>query len=273
MRYKHYIWMCILLLFASVNSSRVYAQFNPSNPAEPYIYYKVSVTAEPADVAYTSGTGQYISGKTVTINTSARNSSYVFQYWTVDGEVYSTERSFSYTVDNKDIKFVAHYKLSPPNPSEPFAKSMRRLYLEVEPSSAGSLSASSGQKVEVGKTVSLREYANAGYKFVGWYDGDSLLCSDQSFSYQMPDREVTLRAMFKYSPSNPGEPTKFYSTLIGDANNDNKLTAEDVLAVLDYMAGVQNVEFNEVCADANRDGKIDIADCTMILDLIEQKTK
>lgn len=263
--------MYILLLIASASSSRVYAQLNPSNPPEPYVYYKVSVTAEPEHVAYNSGSGQYVSGKAVTINTSASNSSYAFLYWTVDGEIYSTERTFTYTVSNRDIKFVAHYKLSPPNPSEPSAVSMRRLYLEVEPSRAGSLNTSSGNKTEVGKTVNLMGYANAGYQFLGWYEGEELLSTSQNYDFVMPDKDVTLCAKFKYSPSNPNEPIKFYSTLTGDANNDNKLSEEDVMFILEHLADVPNVEFNENCADANDDGKIDIADCTKLLELLDQQ--
>ena len=108
------LWTLLLLL---LGGAAAWAQYNPSNPSDPYMVYKVVVTA--TDGNYASGSGSYSLGEQVTLYTYANKSSHKFQYWTKDGEIYTTNQQFTYTVEPADVEFVAVYQFNPNNPNDP----------------------------------------------------------------------------------------------------------------------------------------------------------
>lgn len=44
--------------------------------------------------------------------------------------------------------------------------------------------------------VLIRAIANPGYIFIGWFDGEALLSTNPNYSFNMPDKSLTLRAKF-----------------------------------------------------------------------------
>ena len=179
--------------------------WNPDNPPEPAVKYKVTTTASPSS-CYTSGGGSYSPGQQIWINSSSYSSGYRFLYWTKNGERYSEQQSFNYTVEEQDVAFVAYYEYNPESPAEPDGVLSYRLYLLTNLPGCCSFNRGSGDKVKVGETVGLNAYLNQGYKFLGWYMGDELLSESTWYSYQMPANDVTLTAMVEYSPDNPDDP-------------------------------------------------------------------
>lgn len=96
--------------------------FTPSNPGEPSTpvfikTYRVTVTAGDGGTVNTGGT-TLAEGKTVTLTATA-NAGYVFKGWYVDDELYSSARSFTYTMGTSDIAFVAKFVFNPSSPGEP----------------------------------------------------------------------------------------------------------------------------------------------------------
>lgn len=88
------------------------------------------------------------------------------------------------------------------------------LRVEVTPGGAGTLNISSGT-YEQEASIYLRTYNNTGYQFKGWFDGDTLLSSSNSFYYTMPARDALVQARYEYDPTVPGNPampdtTKYY---------------------------------------------------------------
>ncbi|MCR5850149.1 MAG: chitobiase/beta-hexosaminidase C-terminal domain-containing protein [Bacteroidaceae bacterium] len=79
------------------------------------------------------------------------------------------------------------------------------LSVEVTPLGAGSLNTSGGT-YEQGSSVYLRTYANTGYVFKGWYEGDKLLTSSSSYNYTMPSKDVLVQARYEYDPTVPDNP-------------------------------------------------------------------
>lgn len=69
--------------------------------------------------------------------------------------------------------------------------------------------------------------------------------------------------VLKLKPQNPTTPITINPGDYGDANNDGKITAADVLLIRKFIAG-QNVPLNEKAADVNCDGKLTAADVLMI---------
>ncbi len=89
------------------------------------------------------------------------------------------------------------------------------LRVEVTPSGAASLNTSGGT-YEEGSSIYLRTYANTGFVFKGWYEGETLLSSSTSFNYTMPSKDVLVQARYEYDPAVPDNPsmpdtTTYYS--------------------------------------------------------------
>lgn len=227
---------CILLWTGCIGTAWAQSDWNPTNPADPYYnpYYKVTVTSEPAEAGNQSGAGKYLANKSITINTSAKSTDFVFKYWTLNGEEYSTAKSFSYTVTGP-ADFVAVYEkietgggdegggngeggettdpedpvipvepFDPVNPSDPNRYNKYRLYLIPNPDGSCSFNRTNGDKVEGGATVDVSALPNQYYEFTGWYIGEELISSELSFQYTMPEASITLEARFVYNNPNEG---------------------------------------------------------------------
>jgi len=60
---------------------------------------------------------------------------------------------------------------------------------------------------------------------------------------------------------------KAYKVIVtpGDANNDGKVDAADIVEITNYIMGKASEKFTFKAADVNEDGKVDIADIIMIV--------
>lgn len=196
----------LIMLFSIVWAVPALADdFNPDLPPEPNALYQIVAKATP--VGNTSGTGSYREGETVFISTS-NVTGYIFSHWNKNGERYSTEQSFSYTVEanNNLIVFEAVWHYNPTPPSEPQSYNQYRLYLENNYADACSFNRVSGDLVEADDYVEITAYKSDAYKFEGWYQDGQLITKELSFNFQMPFANATLSAKFVYAPKLPGEP-------------------------------------------------------------------
>lgn len=261
----------VLLLLGSAPA--LYAQYNPTNPPEPQenIYYNVTVTCNPASVAYTYGAGKYLEGTTKTISYSLRNNSYKFSHWTLNGEHYSDKTSFSYTTTAGDAAFVAHFVYTPTSPQEPSASDEYKLMLTSNNDAACSFNRASVTRVKFDNYVTLTANVNQGYEFLGWYKGATLVSVNSSFSYLMPAEDVTLLAKFKYNPFNPSEPegdgsqSNVHTTAKGDVNKDGAIDVLDIVGVVNYS--LKESDENLSIYDVTGDGVVDILDIVRVVNL------
>ena len=205
-KYGFITWLLLLLgstmLLASLPADD---DFNPSSPPEPNVRFKVEVVSSP--YAYSSGSGKYLQGENVYISTSSSNENYQFSYWKKDGERYTDQQYFSYTMTDENVVFEAVYDYVPVNPAEPSPMNKYRLYLDSDDSSNCSFNRASGEKVEAGMSVWLNASLSMGYKFLGWYTGEELISKEQSFYYTMPTEDVRITAHVAYSPESPADPS------------------------------------------------------------------
>lgn len=259
---KYIICLALLLLLGGGVTG---AQgFDPSNPPDPYMLYKVVATAN--DGNYTSGSGSYTAGTVVTLNTSAQSTVYTFLYWTKNGEIYTTNKQFNYTVEAENVTFRAVYAFNPDNPSDPQAIDEYRLYLVPDPEGACSFSRTSGAKAEAGKAVSVTAYASQGFVFEGWYNGDTKLSASTTLSgFMMPSANTTLTARFTYNPTTPADPVSSYA--LGDVNQDRELNVTDVIALTNY---IMNSDPNTpiLLYDTNSDGEVNVTDVIRLVNKI-----
>ena len=254
--------------------SQLFAQdFDPANPAEPYLYSKLTVTADPTEaVSSLSGAGYYKEGTVVTLKSSVKNSQlYTFSHWEKNGVFYSNEKSPKYTMENDAVTFTACYAYTPPSPDEPWLDD-NRLYLVAEPLTACTFNKESGVSYKYAQTVSdLRATPNTGYTFLGWYDGATLMSDKLTFSFNMPDRDVTLVARFEYNPANPLEPSlpdgteqdNIQTTPTGDANGDGMVDVADAVSVINLCLTGEYAGK----ADVDGDGVVDVADAVRVINL------
>ena len=266
--------MLLLMLVLAVRAS-AQGGFNPDNPPEPLARYSVSVGCTPSDAGYTSGAGKYTKDTQVNIRTSRRGQNYTFVHWLKDGEVYTTDMNFTYVVEAKNVKFTAVYRFDPDSPPEPTAKNEHRIYLEQDLEGAGSFNRTSGAKAEAGSNVYLRAYNNQGFRFLGWYEGEVEVSTQQSFYYTMPAHHVTLTAHYRYDPDSPADPqpsqTDIDNRLIGDVNGDGVITVADAVCIINFVARKNNEVFIEDNADVNDDGVVTVADAVCIINIVARR--
>ena len=267
--------LCGLLLL--VVSSMQAQGFNPDNPLEPQVpvfYYPLTVKCDPDVAGNVAGSGSYSPGTTRTISTSAK-SGYTFSHWTLNGERIDQPVSFSYTTVAGKMDFVAHYNLSPVDPSEPTMNVKSRLYLASEPAGICTFNRTSGAFVEADNYVAL-DVTNSDqwYEFTGWYNGNELVSSVKDFNYLADYHDVTLTARFRqlpFTPTNPDDPASqggdIQTLQTGDANGDGSVDVTDAVAVINAYLTSDQSGINAGVADVNHDGVIDITDAVAIINL------
>jgi uncharacterized repeat protein (TIGR02543 family) len=268
MKYLKYL---ATLLLALASQLQLAAQdYDPTNPAEPYLYNKLTVTGRPTEaISSLSGAGYYKEGTKVTLRSYARSSTYTFSHWEKDGEWYSDVAQPTYTMENDAVTFTAVYTFTPSSPDEPQLND-NRLYLVAEPLTACTFNKASGQSYKYDQTVSsLRATPATGYTFLGWYDGSTLMSENLTFSFNMPDRDVTLVARFEYNPANPLEPSlpdgteqdNIQTTPTGDANGDGVVDVADAVRVINLCLTGEYAGK----ADVDGDGVVDVADAVRVI--------
>ena len=100
---------------------------------------------------------------------------------------------------------------NPPNPPDPnLPETPTEKYVltcKTSPSGAGSINRSSGTYAE-GSSVYLYTSSNTGFIFQYWIDDEgNVLSPSSTLYYTMPKRNATVTAVYKYAPTNPGDPT------------------------------------------------------------------
>ena len=259
---KQYVWTMLLLLYGGT----AWAQdvFNPTNPPDPQMLYKVVALA--TDGHYTSGSGSYTVGTQVTINTSASSTGFDFKHWTKNGVFYTDSRSFTYTVEAANVRFQAVYQFNPSNPQDPQTPNEFRLFLVPDPEDACSFNRTSGAKCVAGTTPTITAYGNQGFVFQGWYNGETKISESTTLNtFIMPRANTTLTAKFAFSPISPDEPESSYQ--LGDVNKDRELNVTDVIGLTNYIMNPDpNIDI--LLYDTNKDGEVNVTDVIRLVNKI-----
>ena len=144
-------------------------------------------------------------GDEVTV-TATTKSGYTFVGWFNDEEFLSSELSYTFSMPATDTTLTAKWVAYTVTTSKNF-------------DDAGNITNYSNQKVSVGTTVTITASTNTGYIWLGWYDGDELLANELSYTFEMPDHDVSYIAKWKYY------------TVTVEKNNSSAGTAYTALAV------------------------------------------
>ena len=176
--------------------------FAPGSPDEPYeLPYKLTLIA--AQGGYVSGGGFYLNGTTVNISASAYSNFYFDGWYFPNGTLYSTDASTTYTMGEDAATLTARFMFNPDSPSEPGEVNYLRLKLKAQ---EGGTVYADNYNLKEDETTTVWAYANSGYVFSGWYEGETMVSETASFTFTMGSSATTLEARFIFSPTSPDEP-------------------------------------------------------------------
>ena len=219
-----------LIVLLQMIALPIYADFNPTNPPEPNITYKLVVGVTPAGSAYTTGSGNFREGERRWVSASPY-SNYKLLYWTINGYRYhETSTSFYYTMGDSAVTLIAHYEYNEPtpppfepgNPPEPYIK--QYVTVDIDPAEGGTTSGSGSYTN--GEKVTVRANLDTDYEFQSWtINGYPWSATSTTFSYTVADTNAHFVAhvakkhliTLKTNPRAAGTSTmKINGTTIGD---------------------------------------------------------
>lgn len=206
--------LSFLLVFAT--SLSLWAQggsgagFDPANPPDPQIGYRLNVKAVPAEGGYTTPkTGSYpLEGESVYCEATPRLG-YEFRAWMVGDQVVSTDRAFYFQMPGEATELTAWFdktEFNPANPGDPYLDGYtHKVSVYVSPSMAGWTNNNSFLMKE-GDQTWLYAYPHSSFKFSCWKQDGKIISTDRELPITMGSQNLEYTAQFVFDPTNPGEP-------------------------------------------------------------------
>ena len=130
--------------------------------------YTIAATANPNDGGTVSGTGQYTQGASCTLTATA-NTGYTFTNWTEDGNVASTNASYTFNVTGNRT-LVAN-----------FALNTYSITATANPTAGGTVTGAG--TYNQGASCTLTATANTGYTFSNWTENGSVVSTNANYTF------------------------------------------------------------------------------------------
>ena len=208
----------------------------------------------------------YAYGTTLTLKVEP-NYGYLFNRWSIDGKVLSTEDTYEYyLMAGKELKLF--FDRQPFNLSVSNIVDGSIIDDETESLTTGGIVTGGGTGIyEYGEEVTLTAVPESCHEFEGWYtdatpspsqapalqralqiEGYQLLSTDPTYTYVV-DGEKNIYPVFHR---------------LGDVNGDKMFTIADLVCLTNHLNGNTPDNFMADEADANNDGEITAEDVTVI---------
>ena len=144
--------------------------------------YVINVTANPAEAGTVTGAGNYDHFTTCTL-TATPAYSWLFSNWTLNGEVVSTDPTYTFQVTGA-ADYVANFELG---------------YVDITAYAvpAGYGNVSGAGEYLIGTTCTLTATPNVGNYFVKWYRGTEPVSTDPEYSFVVTEA-ATYKAQFAH---------------------------------------------------------------------------
>ena len=205
--------------------------------------FTINVSVNPTDAGTVTGDGTYDYGTSCTV-TATPIQRYVFVGWTEEGNIVSTETSYTFTVTaNRNL--VANFEMP-----------MVEIRAIVDPEEAASISGTG--TYEYGATVTLTLNRNEDWAFQNWTENDEIVSEEMSYTFVATEnRNLTAHVLYtegvgenNVSAKVYPNPTKGEITLEGEGINHIRI-------VNTYGQVVYNakVEGDQVRIDLSQMGK------------------
>ena len=221
------------ILFLSLTAHLIWAQsgagYDPVNPPDPDVYYKLTLEAAPLSGGTVSpNSSQKLSFGQSTYVSASHRLGYKFKQWMMGDSLVSTNSSFSFTMPDYDVVLTAYFDwvgnegYDPVNPGDPDAEGYsHHVYVYASPSAGGYFNSSSFTLVE-GKTTSIYAYPREGYRFESWMCNGEVVSTDNPLTIKMGTADISYTATFAYNPVSPGEPSpNVFNAATGEVIIDN----------------------------------------------------
>jgi len=135
-----------------------------------------------------SGGGSYKVGSSVTL-AATPESGYSFSGWYDGKSLVSSANPYSFTMPYNDLSYTAKFTAN--------QYTVTLSSSEVATTPVGTCEVSGAGTYAYGSSVTVSAAPAAGYGFLGWYDGDTLLSSSNPYTFAVPAKDVSYVA--KYS--------------------------------------------------------------------------
>lgn len=227
--------LLIISLIVHSLSAQSGVGYDPENPADPNVYYSLTLDASPRAGGSVSPTNKLQKEADEEVYCYARAKlGYEFKQWMEGDSVVSTESSFYYTMPNRDVVLVAYfdyvgYDYNPENPSDPFEDGYKhKVKLYAAPSVGGYFNSGNFLLTE-GEATNVYAYPSNGYRFVSWKKDGNIISTSNPMEIKMGTEDLEYTATFVYDPQSPCNPSP---------NNFNAATGEVVID--EFTAGDLN---------------------------------
>ncbi|HPR26597.1 M6 family metalloprotease domain-containing protein [Lentimicrobium sp.] len=141
----------------------------------------ISTVSVPVEGGICTGAGSYPYGAAATV-TASPNTGYDFDHWMENGNIVSTEASYSFNVsDNRALQAV-------------FSLTEYQVMLSAMPAEGGTVSGSGTYAHGAGVTVSAT--AAAGWTFVNWTENGNVVSPDPSYTFTITQNRTFVANFF-----------------------------------------------------------------------------
>ncbi len=165
---------------------------------------------------YISRRSEFAAGEEVHL-TGSLKAEYSSTGWTDEqGRQVCDSLHYIFTMPARNVVLTGHTTYDPANPPGPredgYTDTWNRLYLRSNPEYGGAftwgLGAESAQNwlVWTGYEFTVQAYPATGFKFMGWQLDGEIVSTDNPYTFIMPERDMTLYAMYDYDPETPANP-------------------------------------------------------------------
>lgn len=152
--------------------------------------FEVKVNIEPnAEAGTVTGAASYFEGNEATLTATA-NTGYKFAGYFIGENKVSAEATYKFTV-TRDTTVIAKF--------EEKVVEKYEVKVNVTPENAGTVTGAG--TYEDGKEVTLAAKANTGYKFVGYFEGETELSTDATYKFTA-SKNITITAKFVEDQAN-----------------------------------------------------------------------
>ena len=164
--------------------------------------YTVNVSANPANGGHVEGGGTYMQGQSCTVTASA-NEGYIFRNWTENGNLVSSQASYTFTV-NGNRNLVANFE------QEIQTYNIR---VSANPMLAGTVTG--GGPYQQGESCTVTATAHNGYNFVYWTENGNIVSTESSYTFTVNANRVLI-ANF--------QPQSFHISVFANPENAGTVT-------------------------------------------------
>ena len=148
--------------------------------------YNISITANPEEGGMVGGAGTYYEGQSCTV-TAIAATGYEFTNWTENGNVVSTNTSYTFNVSaNRNL--VANFSVLPQNYT---------VTVSANPTDGGTVTG--GGEYQEGLICTVRATANTNYTFANWTENDTVVSDIATYTFEV-NADRNLVANFTYTP-------------------------------------------------------------------------